>query len=102
MDTNKECRYCRCYLNRDNIYIKLYNNLFGKYCSLYCYNISDMILHNTNHDDNGRLCSYCGYIFTIFTIFTSDIFGNTSSEYNCLYHHCSIPIKNKYMNINIL
>ena len=63
MDTNKECVYCRYYLYQDNIYNKFLGaNILGKYCSLYCYNISNIILDNTNHNDIGRLCSYCSYI----------------------------------------
>ena len=92
MNVNEECRYCMNYLCKKKIIYNLY--IFAGYvCSSYCRNLSYKILyydaHNRRYNTYYRKCSYCKYIFTDHNCY-------------CLLHHCTIPIKNKYMNINIL
>ena len=92
MEVNEytECRICKnfiSYINKSTIYC-----WFGFTCSIDCINISKKIkYYPTKH---GRNCEYCKYLFN------KHDKGDLGILY-CLSHHCTIPIKNKYMNINI-
>ena len=71
----KYCTICLCYICY--MCLKMNTNCeYGPYCSLYCKKSRP---RNTNN------CIYCNICITF-----------------CYRHHCNIPIKNKYNNINIL
>ena len=83
----EKCFYCNKYSRDINIRYNL------KICFKCSYNICLICHENTKH----LYCKKCEIIWD-----KCDLYCNMCDIYNIYIHNCIIPIKNKYMNINIL
>ena len=91
MSTEKDkCRYCQIYIWNDHTYSRS-----GYHCCINCINLADKIF--TYYSKKYKKCLDCSHIIVDYNRIECKKY-----IYYTLCHHCSIPIKNKYMNINIL
>ena len=71
----RQCTTCFCMNNCEK------NSYIG--CNNSCYKLTNIRYSNRFYAAWYSRCSLCYFL-------------------NNIYHHCTIPIKNKYMNINVL